>query len=610
MNRILLMIILLLPASGVVRAQQEKLLGDGNDGNRSMPVHLVELLDEDGRRIRSTDVAPKPFSTQQTCGKCHDYGKISQGWHFSGHDSDVPAGRPSQPWMLSDARTRTQLPISGRGWTGTFTPEQVGLTAWDFVLRFGSHHPGGSYATMDPTEPEHALRQNISGQYEINCLACHSADPKYDASLAALQVARQNYRWAAAAASGKAVVTGTASALSDFFDPEFDEGGIETTYADGVFDKDQMVFFDIAGKPQDRQCYFCHSYQDLRVDESLEWRRDLDVHSAAGIGCTDCHRNGVDHKLSRGEETADGYLASLSCKGCHLGVADELTPQGGRLGAPVPRHAGIPPIHFEKMNCTACHSGTWPEESVGRWRTARIHKLGLHGLHKVDLRLPHVYAPVLLKGDDGKIGPHYLVWPAFWAILDGDDVTPIPPANVLATARSILAVEVEREDDWRPLTEEQVAEVLGLLAVGRQGDGTVVYISGGKLYQQTDTGDLVVGDHPAAAPYAWPLAHDVRPAAQSLGVRSCADCHTTDSPFFFAGVEMDTPIQGDKQFVQMVELQGISRFYMWAFNASFVFRPMLKVVAFAACGLIGLALLIYGLKALVVISRACAQEAQ
>jgi hypothetical protein len=49
---------------------------------------------------------------------------------------------------------------------------------------------------------------------------------------------------------------------------------------------------------------------------------------------------------------------------------------------------------------------------------------------------------------------------------------------------------------------------------------------------------------------------------------------------------------------------------MWAFNASFVFRPMLKVVAFAACGLIGLALLIYGLKALVVVSRACAKEAE
>jgi len=73
---------------------------------------------------------------------------------------------------------------------------------------------------------------------------------------------------------------------------------------------------------------------------------------------------------------------------------------------------------------------------------------------------------------------------------------------------------------------------------------------------------------------------------------------------------MDSPIQGDKQFVKMTELQGIDRVFMWAFNMSFVFRPMLKVVALAACGLIGLVLLMYGLKALVAVSRACSQEAE
>jgi len=104
------------------------------------------------------------------------------------------------------------------------------------------------------------------------------------------------------------------------------------------------------------------------------------------------------------------------------------------------------------------------------------------------------------------------------------------------------------------------------------------------------------------------MAHDVRPAGQSLGVRKCVDCHTTDSPFFFAGVELDSPIQGGKQIVEMVKLQGIDRFYMWAFNASFIFRPMLKWVVFSACGLIGLVLLIYGLKAIVVISNACSEE--
>ncbi len=609
MNRILLIGVIAVLASVTAWAEEAKLLGEGNDGNRSMPVHLVELFDEDGRPIRPADKDPKPFSTRQTCGKCHDYARISQGWHFNAPDPEIPAGRPGQPWMLTDARTRTQVPVSDRAWLGTFTPEQVGLTAWDFMIQFGSHFPGGSYGQMDAEKPEHAIRQAISGKYEINCLACHNADTRQDQSLAALQLARQNYRWAAAAAGGMAIVNGTASALSDFYDPEFDEG-IKVSYKDGLFDKDNLVFFNIAGKPQDRQCYFCHSSQDMRVNEHDEWTRDKDVHSLSGLTCTDCHRNGGDHKITRGDEDACGSASTLSCKGCHLGVEGLPSPLTGRLGAPKPRHAGIPPIHFEKMNCTACHSGTWPQEEPGRWRTAQMHKLGLHGKHKQDLRQPHVYAPVLLKGADGKIGSHYLVWPAFWATMNNDDtITPIPPAKVLDAAKALLSAEVERQDDWRPLTEEQVAQVLELLEK-TQLDGRAVYIAGGKLYQRTDDGTVQASAHPAAGAYAWPLAHDVRPAEQSLGVRSCADCHTTDSPFFFAGVEMDSPVQGDKQFVKMVELQGIDRFYMWAFNASFIFRPMLKIVAFSACGLIGLVLLIYGLKALVVISRACAQEAE
>ena len=587
------------------RAQEAPLLGEGNDGNRSTPIHLLELLDADGRPIRAADKNPQPFSTKKTCGKCHDYDNISKGWHFNANTAEVPAGRPGQPWMLTDAVTRTQIPISGRAWPGTFTPEQAGLTSWDFMQHFGDHFPGGSYGEMDAERPDQVIRQGISGKYEINCLACHSADPQQDQSLAALQLARQNYRWAAAAASGKAIVNGTASTLSDLFDPEFDEG-IKVAYSDGVFDKDGMVFFDITGKPQDQRCYFCHSSQDLQVDEHHEWMRDDDVHSMSGLSCVDCHRNGSDHAISRGSEEAG---TTLSCKGCHLGVEGSITPEAGRLGAPSPRHAGIPPIHFEKMNCTACHSGTWPQESPGLRRTAQIHKLGLHGKHKQDLRLPHVYAPVLLKGDDGKIGSYSLVWPAFWATLEGEKVVPIPTSQVLDAAKAILSAEVERQEDWRPLSEQQVAEVLGLLKT-QQPDKRSVYIAGGKLYQLTDAGGVEASAHPAAGAYAWPLAHDVRPAEQSLGARSCADCHTAESPFFFAGVEMDSPIQGDKQLVKMTELQGIDRLFMWAFNVSFVFRPMLKVVALAACGLIGLVLLIYGLKALVAISRACSQEAK
>lgn len=607
MNRILWISASVLLLAFSAGAQETTLLGEGNDGNRSTPVHVLELLDENGKAIRPADKDPKPFSTRQTCGKCHDYDKISHGWHFNANQPDVPAGRNGQPWVLADPKTRTQLPISGRGWEGTFKPEQLGLSSWDFMIAFGSHFPGGSYGQMDAADPEQVIRQNISGKYEINCLACHHADSHQDQSLAALQLARQNYRWAAAASSGKATINGTASSLSSFFDPEFDEG-IKTTYKEGVFDKDDKVFFDITGEPENQRCYFCHSSQDMRVGEPNEWTRDHDVHTAAGLNCVDCHRNGADHQIVRGNANAAGTAETLSCQGCHLGVEGRTTPVAGRLGAPTPRHAGIPTIHFEKLNCTGCHSGTFPDSDPGRWRTAQMHKLGLHGKHKQDLRQPHVYAPVLLKDQDGKIGANYLIWPAFWAMLKGDKITPILPDKVASAAGSLLSADVKQEDDWKPLTEKQIGEVLKLLP--KQEGSLPVYVAGGKLYQLGADGVLQSSSHPAAKAYAWPMAHDVRPAAQSLGVRKCVDCHTTDSPFFFAGVELDSPIQQNKQVVEMVELQGIDRFYMWAFNASFVFRPMLKVVVFASCGVIGFVLLVYGLRALAAMSRACTEETE
>lgn len=595
----------------LVAAGQEptKRLGDGNDGNRSTPVHWIELKDENGRPIRANDLNPAPFSPRQTCGECHDYDKISGGWHFSGHRDDIPAGRRGQPWVLVDAKTRTQIPISGRPWRGAYKPEQLGITPWEWLTRFASHYPGGSYGQMDADEPEIAIRQNISGKYEINCLICHHADPRQDASLAALHAARQNYRWVAVAASGKAIVNGVASELSSFFDPEFDEG-LKTTYHIGTFDKDNKVFFDIVRKPPDDRCYFCHSRQDMRVPEEREWTRDEDVHTAAGLKCADCHRNGLDHQIERGMEGDASQPNSLSCRGCHLpGGGKAIPPQAGRLAAPKPAHWGIPTIHFEKLTCTACHSATWPQDSAGRWRTARIHKLGLHGKHKQDIHRPYVYAPVLMKGEDGKIGVYAMFWPSFWAYLKVDGgVDPIPPREVAKAAESILTAPSAAPtiDGWQELTNQQIEQTLDRLQAARP-DRVAAYIAGGKLYQLQDN-HLIASTHPAAAAYSWPMAHDVRPAQQALGVRQCADCHSNRSPFFAGVVPVDTPLPEDITTIAMIDLQGVDKLYMILFNFSFVFRPFLKMVIFTAGGLVVLVLLAFAMRVIYQITEKAQQE--
>jgi hypothetical protein len=422
--------------------------------------------------------------------------------------------------------------------------------------------------------------------------------------MAALQAIRQNYRWIPTASSHMGDVEGDVLDLTVFTDLD-SEKLPKVTYKEGLFDSEEMVLFDITGKPSNENCYFCHSDQNLSIADDYEWTRDEDVHLQSGMNCVDCHRNGDDHMITRGIET-DGPAKSLTCEGCHL-ESHSNTPESGRLGAPEPKHRGIPTIHFETMTCTACHSGTWPEKQVQRWQTARIHKTGLHGIHTPYVPQPYVYAPVLMKGVDGKISPHKLFWPAYWATIEGQEILPLSPKAVLETAGEFLNEKTVKVDDWEPLTETQITAVLKKLSTEKAKS---VYIAGGKLYKLADNGLLVSDKHDSAAPYAWPIAHDVRPSEQSLGIRKCKDCHTTESTFFFGSVEIDSPVKTESgaESIEIIKLQGINRMYMWAFNFSFIFRPFLKMVAFASCGLIALVLLAYGLRAVAAIANTCIKE--
>ncbi len=608
----------------------EKKIGDESDGSRATAVHLIELFDEEGGKISPDDDPLLPFSTRKTCCECHiyehNYDVISKGWHFNSADVNVVPGRKGQPWIFVDAATCTQIPLSYRPWPGTFRPLQVGLTHWKFLQLFGRHIPGGGPGELESNNPDERkrgdelVRSDISGKLEINCLSCHNANPGQDQAEYAVQITRQNYRWAVAGACEFGSVKGIAAAQIDTYDPLMGDA-IATTYRKNTFDHKKNVFFDIVRKVPNERCYFCHSNLDLSKDGSEKWTADEDVHLAAGLSCVDCHRNGLDHNIIRGYEGEDAasknpLAASTTCEGCHT---------EGRLGAPVPEHPGIPPVHFEKLTCTACHSGPWPEQKTYRTKTSRAHALGIHGVKKTDEMLPHIISPVFAKqggigaaylgylvtlSGGGKIAPHKLLWPAFWGSLKDKKVTPVSMEIVKRTARRVIGRRMLLPSgDWPALTAEHITEALKKLSSEKSMEGEPVYICGGRVYRLDESGKLrEPEEHPAAQPYLWPIAHNVRPAAQSLGVRRCEDCHSTDGPFFFGEVAVDTPVVSERDSVKkMVEFQGIDAFYAWAFAFSFVFRPWLKVVALGSCGLIGVVLLLYGLKALACVVKTLAE---
>ena len=724
------------------------------DGSRVTPVHQIPLKDELSQVIVPSESNPPPLSSRYTCAPCHDYDIIKTGLHFNAAGTS-PAGRPGEPWIWVDERTGTQLPLSYRSWPGTWNPARLGVSAWDFTLLFGRHMTGGGIAEPDESEMTPESRWNVSGKAEINCLACHNASGLQSPSEWAKQVLRQNFRWAATAASGLGEVGGMASRLGptwDIFDgpnPDDSEWAVApfVRYHRDSFDSKHRALLDISYKPDDGRCLACHSATPAAA---RKFESDEDVHSAAGIKCVQCHRNDISHNMVRGYEgeAADNPplpSEDFTCRACHLGgeTAAGEKISAGRLGAPFPLHNGIPAVHFDRLACTVCHSGPMPARQATRVRTSRANRLGIYGIADWATQPPAIVAPVYFREKDGKLAPHRMTWPAFWAETKDGIVTPLRPEQVEAAAGDILYPEKSatriitslsnwaeldgtpalviagdvyemnpdgmlidagrysgpaesrgaRDIDWvvkkdgrflpivpsfdpasgeasadpealvqkilaalnltesapgkpvllykgvryqiiegsldkseskdapgeglrfrwlkegklypfisefemgtirsltggeQTLTEEQVGLVLKNL-----NEKSHVYVSGGKEYRISKAGRLESKTAKRTAPVAWPLAHQVRPAQQSLGVGGCTDCHSFGSNFFFAKVRSDGPLK-TKNIVSRSasSFMGLTKPYHLAFGLSFFARPAYKALLFACLVVIGSILLI------------------
>jgi hypothetical protein len=632
--------------------------------SRTPFLHHIPLRDAEGQIIslppafdeqgKPQEPRANPFSTAQTCGRCHEYEAIGRGWHFNAALGNVKPGRPGEPWILTDPLTHSQIPLSYRGWKGTFKPADLGMSDFDFLMNFARHLPGGGPgepAQIDPKDPKSG-RMQITGKMEIDCLLCHESTGHYNHETRFKAMNAQNIKWAPSIGAG--LGTFAASRNAKAFADSWKPGRPVPTnlpaikYDRSRFDADNNVVFQVTRRAAVNNCYYCHTSETTPAD--ARWHSDLDFHIRAGMTCIDCHRNGIDHMIVRGYEgepadravspdlievrakilrrdnaslsDADarklagkqlenemGMVGTLSCRGCHYGTdeAKQATAQlGGRLGAPRPIHKGLPPVHFEKMTCTACHSGPFPGDQPQVVHTSLAHKLGLPGPARGENTPPVIVQPVFLKGDDGRITPNKVVWPSYWGRLKDGKITPLPPEEVAKTDKlpAQPADDVARDPyNTRPLTDAQIQPVLEALAADKS-KGEPIFIAAGKAYQ-LEGGKLKAEEHGAAKPYVWALAHDVRPARQALGARGCADCHSTDSPLYFATVAARGPVDPGHAASQAAwQLRGENKSVITTFASTFALRPMLKVITFA-CALIVLAVLVnYGLLGVNAITRA------
>jgi hypothetical protein len=602
---------LLLVGWSVGSSQPSQTIGDTSDGSRSTPVHLIKIYDEFDHLIRPDDRPAMPYSPRTTCGKCHGYETIRGGWHFNWADSGVAPGRAGEPWIYVNPSAATQVPMSTRQWAGAYHPSAFGLTTMKFLSTFGRHLPGGGSGELGKLhEMDDYMRWEVSGDLEINCQSCHNADPAQNQAEYGVQVLRENFRWAPAASGGFAVVRGSARDMPDNFDlysavPPEKSGVLPPTvlYQSSRFDTSGRVLFSVPRRMPPSQCYFCHSSKVIDPARPDRWGGDEDVHLAAGMSCVDCHRNGLNHRIVRGyegEKLAGGesVSVSLSCRGCHLGDDESGLPGEGRRRAPRPEHAGIPPVHFEKLSCTLCHSGPWPSGVTYRVKTSRAHALGIPRADKADDAPPHVASPVFVREADGTFVPCNVVWPAFWAYEREGEHRPIDPTEIAPHVKAILEADtLQTGARWPVMNEADILTVLNQLRDSTRG--SPVYVAGGRVHGLGESGRLSAVDHDVALPYAWPIAHDVRPKGQSLGVRGCGDCHATDSPVYFGSVRVGSPFFAVRDsLVGMTAFQDRSPVIPWMFSASFLFRPWLKVVIIIGFVVIAGVLMLYGLRGL------------
>lgn len=241
----------------------------------------------------------------------------------------------------------------------------------------------------------------------------------------------------------------------------------------------------------------------------------------------------------------------------------------------------------------------------------------------------------MLPSDDaGKYTPHRMTWPSFWGVVRDGKVEPLNPEQAFELVRKPLKIRKDfvEEIGEVKLTLSQRKQILGddkaarlkpeeldskqkkliedaeaakrpkqiderMLAALKEIEAAIpgsqaVFVSGGSGTIRNAENQLTLsqdklGD--AAAPYAWPSAHMVRPAQQSLGINGCNECHGQNSAFFYASLKPVGVIPGQETAeVVAHELQhaDIQRLAQW--SQMFEGRSAFKVASLIALALTGM----------------------
>lgn len=526
----------------------------------------INLLDPDGNIIDPVngENADAPFSTRQTCGMCHDYDVITQGYHFQmgwdviSDDYGIDEGRP---WSLSNGFMGRWYPYAFRQLAKKVnrSADEIDLTVYDFVgfsspsrgePPCGACHPGGGGLEFDrdgnrydehlADNPElaesldgdyHRSRWVESGVVEADCLVCHLEGYHFENRIDQLE--NGNYQWAVVAGSRLGSVRG---AVRRGQTPS-------VTYETRLFNADGTITLDMSWPPPDENCVSCHGRSDVKK-RGFSWNDifNPDIHQQQGVSCTACHPAGLDHQIAKGHEPAftaapelDGTMKG--CKECH---------ESGYLGAPVPEHEKVRPSHLARIACESCHI-----PQLGR-AAAQGH-MATTGRLRFQPRPPDAdeagdraeWKPDYTRREDETIYPINHVLAVWWGNRDADGlVHPLFLREHEAGWKAFKDAVQDDDEDGVPEVNRDEEIVAGLRAFAETLQGNQrfegiqpVFISGETAHELAEDGSLqrspLAGTPLEGASYVdFSINHNTAPTRMALGTNGCGDCHVEEAHFF------------------------------------------------------------------------------
>ena len=525
----------------------------------------INLYDKEGELIDpiNDENADLPFSIKQTCGLCHDYDLITEGYHFQqGWDviSDDYGDSLGKPWILSNGRMGKWCPLSFHQLAKKVNeyPEQIDLTVYDFVGKAsytsgdhtcGACHPGGGGLEYDREgnryDEEMAdnpdLSKELDGDYyksnwdksgvvEADCFICHMEN--YNFSERVYQLKQENYQWAVVAASRLAIVEGSVK-----------RGRTPTvTYNKRYFNADGTISLDMSWPPPDENCMFCHGNAGLKKRGfSCDDIINPDVHNQQKISCAACHPSGINHNFAGGNtvRAEKSTYEMNTCKSCHM---------EGVMGASIPKHTKIRPSHLDNIACESCHI---PElgraASVGIDATTGTLQIYTSNSLSDETTQEDSWQPIYHRDSNNIIHPMNDVQTIYWGNLDADDIVYPLFKREHAAAWDLFGDQIKDDnDDGIPEVNTFAEITIGLKAFAESlADNPrfeqihPVYIKGDSVFQLDQQGKLGTLDREVQHVVQYSIDHNVAPTRHALGNNGCGDCHAPDAHFFKGKVIVD-----------------------------------------------------------------------